>query len=151
MACRSEQARSYTNAPMKLIAGLGCRRGCPVDELHRLLVQCLAESGQHVGSLVALASSEAKAAEPGLMALAEQLALPLHGLPVDILAAHEGRLSQPSERVREASGSPGVAEAAALAQAEALFAGRAFLLIDKRRSASATCALACIRDEADLP
>jgi cobalt-precorrin 5A hydrolase len=136
---------------MKLIAGLGCRRGCPVDELHRLLVQCLAESGQHVGSLVALASSEAKAAEPGLMALAEQLALPLHGLPVDILAAHEGRLSQPSERVREASGSPGVAEAAALAQAEALFAGRAFLLIDKRRSASATCALACIRDEADLP
>ncbi|MNF68210.1 cobalamin biosynthesis protein CbiG [compost metagenome] len=135
---------------MKLVAGLGCRRGCSVDELHRLLVQCLAESG-HVGSLVALASSEAKAAEPGLVALAERLALPLHGLPVDSLAAHEGRLSQPSERVREASGSPGVAEAAALAQAEALFAGRAFLLIDKRRSASATCALACIRDEADLP
>jgi cobalt-precorrin 5A hydrolase len=133
---------------MKLVAGLGCRRGCSVDELRSLLMQCLAEAGASPDALVALASSEAKAAEPGLMALAERLALPLQ---VDILAAHEGRLSQPSERVREASGSPGVAEAAALAQAEALFAGRAFLLIDKRRSASATCALACIRDEADLP
>lgn len=136
---------------MKLVAGLGCRYGCSVDELHGLLGQCLAESGQHLGSLVALASSEAKVAEPGLMALAERLAIPLHGLPVDILAAHEARLSQPSERVRAASGSPGVAEAAALAQAETLFGGRAVLLIDKRRSASATCALACIRHEAERP
>ncbi|MDH4558688.1 cobalamin biosynthesis protein [Pseudomonas sp. BN417] len=136
---------------MKLVAGLGCRRGCSVDELHGLLVQCLAESGQTLGSLVALASSEAKAAEPGLVALAGRLALPLHLLPVDILAAHEGRLNQPSERVRDATGSPGVAEAAALAQAEALFGARAVLLIDKRRSASATCALACIRHEAERP
>lgn len=136
---------------MKLVAGMGCRLGCSVDELHSLLLQCLAESGQQVGSLTALASSEAKAAEPGLMALAERLTLPLHCLPVDILAAHEGRLSQPSERVREASGSPSVAEAAALAQAEILFGGHAILLIDKRRSASATCALACIRHEAERP
>jgi cobalt-precorrin 5A hydrolase len=136
---------------MKLVAGLGCRRGCAVDELHGLLLQCLAESGQHERTLVALASSEAKAEEPGLIALAERLMLPLHCLPVDGLAAQEERLSQPSERVREASGSPGVAEAAALAQAEILFGGHAVLLIDKRRSASATCALACIRDEAERP
>ena len=136
---------------MKLVAGLGCRRGCPADELQGLLLQCLAEASVDLDKLAALASSEAKAAEPGLMALAERLTLPLHCLPVDILAAHEGRLSRPSERVREASGSPGVAEAAALAQAEILYGGHAVLLIDKRRSASATCALACIRHEAERP
>jgi cobalt-precorrin 5A hydrolase len=136
---------------MKLVAGLGCRRGCPVDELQDLLLQCLAEASVSPAELVALASSEAKAEEPGLNALAERLGLPLHGLPVDILAAQEERLSQPSEPVREAVGSLGVAEAAALAQAETLFGGRAVLLIDKRRSASATCALACIRHEAERP
>ena len=136
---------------MKLVAGLGCRRGCPADELQGLLLQCLAEASVDLDKLAALASSEAKAAEPGLMALAERLTLPLHCLPVDILAAHEGRLSRPSERVREASGSPGVAEAAALAQAEILYGGHAVLLIDKRRSASATCALVCIRHEAERP
>ncbi|MCY1299918.1 hypothetical protein D9M70_494660 [compost metagenome] len=114
-------------------------------------MQCLAEAGVDLDELTALASSEAKAAEPGLLALAERLRLPLHLLPVDILTAHEGRLSRPSERVREASGSPGVAEAAALAQTEILFGGHAILLIDKRRSASATCALAGIRHEAERP
>ncbi|WP_069082004.1 cobalamin biosynthesis protein [Pseudomonas sp. TCU-HL1] len=133
---------------MKLVAGLGCRRGCPADELQGLLMQCLAEAGASLEELVALASSEAKVAEPGLMALAERLGLSLHGLPVDILAAFETRLSQPSEQVREAVGSAGVAEAAALAQAEALSGARATLIIDKRRSASATCALACIQHEA---
>lgn len=136
---------------MKLVAGLGCRGGCPADELQGLLLQCLAEAGESLDSLVALASSEAKVTEPGLIALAEGLGLPLHFLPVDSLAACEGRLSQPSERVRAATGSPGVAEAAALTQAEALFGERAILLIDKRRSASATCALACIHHEAERP
>ncbi len=133
---------------MKLVAGLGCRRGCQTDELQGLLMQCLAEAGASLDDLAALASSEAKAAEPGLIALSERLRLPLYFLPVDILAAEDMRLSQPSERVREVIGSAGVAEAAALVQIEALFGGRAALLIDKRRSAGATCALACIQHEA---
>ncbi|MBD2835467.1 cobalamin biosynthesis protein [Pseudomonas sp. JM0905a] len=136
---------------MKLVAGLGCRRGCPADELQGLLQQCLAEVGASLGELVALASSEVKVAEPGLIALTERLGLPLYFLPVDTLAAQEACLSRPSERVRDAVGSPGVAEAAALVQAEALFGGHATLIIDKRRSASATCALACISQEAELP
>ncbi|BAN46391.1 cobalamin biosynthesis protein [Metapseudomonas resinovorans] len=136
---------------MKLVAGLGCRAGCPPDELQRLLLQCLAEAGASLDELVALASSEAKAAEPGLMALAAWLGLTLYGLPVDSLAAQAGRLSQPSARVLALTGSAGIAEAAALAQAEALFGGPVRLHIDKRRSASATCALACIAHEAERP
>ncbi|MCY1272256.1 Cobalt-precorrin-5A hydrolase [compost metagenome] len=136
---------------MKLVAGLGCRRGCPVDELQGLLLQCLAEAGAALDELVALASSEVKVAEPGLIALARRLGLPLYFLPVDRLTACETYLSQPSDRVRDAVGSPGVAEAAALVQAESLFGGRAILLIDKRRSASATCALVCIPQEAERP
>ncbi|MDH4872067.1 cobalamin biosynthesis protein [Pseudomonas sp. BN515] len=136
---------------MKLVAGLGCRRGCAADELQGLLLQCLAEAGASLDELVALASSEVKAAEPGLVALAERLGLSLYFLPVDTLAAQEACLSQPSERVRDVVGSPGVAEAAALVQAEALFGGHATLLIDKRCSASATCALACVPQEAEQP
>ncbi|MFZ6047612.1 cobalamin biosynthesis protein [Pseudomonas sp. CR3202] len=136
---------------MRLVAGLGCRRDCPADELQGLLLQCLAEAGASLHELVALASSEAKSAEPGLKALAERLGLSLQLLPVDILRTYEERLNRPSEKVRDVTGSPGVAEAAALARAEALFGGRAVLLIDKRRSASATCALACIHHEAERP
>lgn len=136
---------------MKLVAGLGCRRGCPPDELQGLLLRCLAEAGADLDALVGLASSEAKVAEPGLNALAARLGLELYGLPVDILAAQDGRLSQPSARVRVVTGSAGIAEAAALVQAEALFGGPARLLIDKRRSASATCALACLQHEAERP
>ncbi|WP_271410476.1 cobalamin biosynthesis protein [Pseudomonas sp. Q1-7] len=136
---------------MKLVAGLGCRRGCPADELQGLLRQCLAEAGASFEALVALASAEGKAAEPGLNDLARELGLPLHCLPVDKLVAQERRLSQPSEPVRAASGSAGVAEAAALALADTLFGSRAVLLIDKRRSASATCALACLQHEVERP
>ncbi|MBT8768001.1 cobalamin biosynthesis protein [Metapseudomonas boanensis] len=136
---------------MRLVAGLGCRRGCSAEELRGLLMQCLAEADRPLSTLVALASSEHKAGEPGLHDLAQQLGLPLHCLPSARLAAYDGQLQQASDLVLRTTGSAGVAEAAALAQAFALSDGSAELLIEKRCSASATCALACIDDEAQQP
>ena len=125
-----------------LVAGFGCRRNCSVEELHRLLEDSLRERGLNVGDLHALASLDGKLAEPGLAALAGQLGLPLHGLCVERLREYEPRLTSHSAAARRATGCAGVAEASALALAEALGGAPAKLLIAKRRSANATFALA---------
>jgi cobalt-precorrin 5A hydrolase len=133
------------------VAGLGCRRGCPERELRELLDSTLAERGLAVGDLSALASVDSKAEEPGLRALALSLHLPLALLPATELAACEGRLSGTSAVALREAGSPGIAEAAALLHAEALAGRPARLLVEKRRSPRATCALACIPEDVDNP
>lgn len=133
------------------VAGLGCRRGCPEHELRELLVTTLAERGLAVGDLSALASVDSKADEPGLRALALSLQLPLALLPATELAACEGRLSGASAIALRETGSPGIAEAAALLHAGTLAGRPARLLVEKRRSARATCALACIPEDVDNP
>lgn len=125
-----------------VVAGLGCRRGCAGDELLALLRACLREAGLDETLLSALASSEAKALEGGLRDLGRQLRLPLELLSAQRLAPYEQRLTSRSELARQATGSAGVAEAAALALAEELAEGPARLILPKRRSANATCALA---------
>lgn len=130
-----------------LVAGFGCRRNCSVEELHRLLEDSLRERGLNVGDLHALASLDGKLAEPGLAALAGQFGLPLHGLCVEQLRVYEPRLTSRSEAARRTTGCAGVAEASALALAEALGGASAELLIAKRRSANATFALARARQE----
>ncbi|MBB4819886.1 cobalt-precorrin 5A hydrolase [Pseudomonas alcaligenes] len=136
---------------MTLVAGLGCRRGCSEQELRALLDAALAELGLVPGHLSALASVDSKADEPGLQALALTLRLPLALLPAAQLAACEGRLSGLSAIALRETGSPGIAEAAALVQAEALAGRPARLLVEKRRSANATCALACTLEDVDNP
>jgi cobalt-precorrin 5A hydrolase len=125
------------------VAGLGCRHGCSREELLHLLERALALQGLQPDDLIGLASSEHKRDEPGLRQLAEQLNLPLTWLSASQLAPYQSRLSQPSALSLQVTGSAGVAEACALAQAENLSGARAGLLCEKIRSASATCALAC--------
>ncbi|MFS2125659.1 cobalamin biosynthesis protein [Pseudomonas sp. Pseusp97] len=132
---------------MTLVAGLGCRRGCPLDELRALLRETLAEAGLDESNLTALASATLKADEEGLAALAAALDLPLALFTPQQLAVCEKRLGEPSEAVRSATGSASVAEAAALLQAEAQGGAPARLLVGKRRSDQATCALAFVPAE----
>ncbi|MHB9799104.1 cobalamin biosynthesis protein [Pseudomonas sp. MT3] len=134
---------------MTLVAGLGCRRGCPLDELRALLRDTLAEAGLDESHLTALASATLKADEEGLTALAAALDLPLALFTPQQLAACERNLGEPSETVRAATGSASVAEAAALLQAEAQGGAPARLLVGKRRSEQATCALAFIPVESE--
>ncbi|MGL4315738.1 MAG: cobalamin biosynthesis protein [Pseudomonas sp.] len=128
------------------IAGLGCRRGCSAAELRELLHATLAAHGLDWADLVGLASIEHKREEPGLLALAHELQLPLSFFSAEQLAPWQQRLSQPSAAALRATGSAGVAEACALALAES-GARRAELLATKQRSANATAALARILEE----
>ena len=128
---------------MSLVAGLGCQRGCEVHSLLALLDEALAAAGVERRQLTALASIDLKHAEPGLLALATALDLPLCCFNAQHLAAHEGRLSHKSAVAFAHTGCYGIAESAALAAAEQLDAAPARLLITRRKNARATVALAC--------
>ena len=62
---------------MTLVVGLGCQRGCDVDTLLGLFDSALAEGGVERQRVTALASIDRKQNEPGLLALARLLDLPL--------------------------------------------------------------------------
>ncbi|AZF05252.1 cobalamin biosynthesis protein [Pseudomonas sp. R5-89-07] len=128
---------------MILVVGLGCRRGCDVQALLALFDSALAEGGLERERVDALASIDLKQAEPGLLALAQLLNLPLQCLSAQQLAVYEDRLSHKSALAFAHTGCQGVAESAALALAEHLAHAPARLLITRKQSAQATFALAC--------
>ena len=128
---------------MTLVVGLGCQRGCDVRTLLELLDSALAEGGIERQRITALASIDRKQAEPGLLALARLLNLPLQCFSAEELAGYEHRLSHKSAVAFSHSGCYGIAESAALALAEQLAHGPARLLITRRKTAQATFALAC--------
>lgn len=125
-----------------LVVGLGCQRGCPASALRALLEQTLLTHGIALDNVRALASIDLKRDEPGLLELAEQLALPLTCFPAEQLAGYQTQLSQRSRIAFEHTGCHGVAESAALALAEQLGDSPAKLLITRQKSAQATLALA---------
>ncbi|AZC27262.1 MULTISPECIES: cobalamin biosynthesis protein [Pseudomonas] len=125
-----------------LVVGLGCQKGCPASVLRALLDQVLQAHQLDKGQLRALASIDLKRSEPGLLQLAEQLALPLTCFSSRQLAPYASRLSHRSQIAFEHTGCYGVAESAALAMAEYLQTGPAQLLVPRQKSAQATLALA---------
>lgn len=127
---------------MILAVGLGCQRGCSVDALLDLFNAALAEGGVERQHITALASLDRKQDEPGLLALAQVLELPLVFYSTAQLAPYEDRLSHKSEAVFAHTGCYGIAESAALALAEQLSHCPATLLISRKKTAQATFALA---------
>ena len=127
---------------MLYVAGLGCRRGCALSQLRDLLLHTLASHDLPLSALAALASSQHKQTEPALLQLASELQLPLYWLSPAQLQPYDAHLSQHSELSRQLTGSAGVAEASALAQAESFTGSRARLLGPRQNNANATCAIA---------
>jgi cobalt-precorrin 5A hydrolase/precorrin-3B C17-methyltransferase len=83
-------------------------------------------------SVAALASIDVKRDESGLLEAAEKLDVPIHFHPAEALSVVE--TPNPSEVVREAVGTPSVAEAAVISSG-------AELVLGKRKSANATVAI----------
>jgi cobalt-precorrin 5A hydrolase/precorrin-3B C17-methyltransferase len=109
------------------------------DEVDALVTTALAEAGLAAGSVRALSTVDAKAGEPGIVAVARARGWPLLVYPAATLARVD--VPNPSEVVRAAVGTPSVAEAAALYAAAA--AGRgACLVVPKRAGSAATVAVA---------
>ena len=130
-------------AAIQVVAGLGCRSSCSLDDLSTLLLDSLQAHSLTVDNLAGLASIAHKRDEPGLQALAEHL-----GLQLSLFNSAELQPYQPgvqgSPLTLAATGSPAVAEPCAQALAERLGGQPARLLGGKTHNASATCALASI-------
>jgi cobalt-precorrin 5A hydrolase len=122
--------------PPTLAAGIGCNRGTAAAEMAALLEAGLAEVGRSARSLMCIASIDLKADEPGLGDLARQLGVPLHFYSAEALNRVR-HVPNPSAMVAEHVGVPSVCEAAAL-----LATDRGTLIVTKRKSANATCAIA---------
>lgn len=92
--------------------GIGCDRDTPEATLALAVQQALAMAGVGERDVARVASITLKADEPGLLALAQRHGWPLLFYPSAQLA--ELSVPHPSEVVRRHTGTPSVAEAAAL-------------------------------------
>ena len=122
--------------PKNLALGIGCNSGTGVEEIEALIheqMRLLALAPQSVGCI---ASAEAKRGEPGLMACAERLRVPLRFFSSEELNRVETP-SPPSAHALKAIGAAGVAEPAALLASRG---GR--LLLNKVKSGNVTLAIA---------
>ena len=124
--------------PRRLALGIGCERGAPAAEIAALAHACLDGAGLAPGAVAGVFSLDLKADEPAIHALAESLGVSARFFAPALLEAEAGRLRNPSERVYRAVGCHGVAEGAALAAA----GPRGELVVEKTKSARATCAVA---------
>lgn len=129
-----------------IVVGVGASRDCPSDELLALVDDALREAGRDRDAVVALASADVKADEPAVLDAAGALGVPTRFLAGEALAAVA--VPTPSAVVAAAVGTPSVAEAAALLVAGDGDPLAARLLVAKRRSAHATCAIAEVLGDA---
>lgn len=113
---------------MRLAVGIGCDRGTPLDTLQQALDEALALAGAVAGDVAVVASIDLKRDEPGIKALAENHRWDIAFYPAAQLAAVP--VPHPSETVRRHTGTPSVAEAAALLSADA---GMAHLIVEKHK------------------
>ena len=124
--------------PRDVMVGAGCIRDCAPEELTELVMRELASADINQAAIAGLFSIDLKADEPALHALAAALDVPFRVYDARQLAAQAPNLENPSETVEREVGTPGVAEAAALAAA-----GEGGTLIHpKIKSTNATMALA---------
>jgi cobalt-precorrin 5A hydrolase len=70
-----------TDATRTLIVGVGCRRGCDEKQIVDAVTDALARAGTTISEVRYLASADIKAHEPGLLAAAETLGVPLRFIP----------------------------------------------------------------------
>lgn len=136
-----EAALSYH--PQRYALGLGCARNADPEELWSLVNTVLAEAGIAPEAVACVNSIDLKGDEPAMNVVAERLGVPLRLFTAAELEARVDDLATPSKVVFAEVGTHGVSEGAALAAAGAA----AKLIVTKRKTANATCALA----QADAP
>jgi cobalt-precorrin 5A hydrolase/precorrin-3B C17-methyltransferase len=134
---RADAEADLVYHPAALVLGIGCERLAEAEEVSALARRCLAEANLAPQSVACVASIALKAAEPAVLALAQELGVPARFFSAAQLERETARLKNPSDVVFAETGCHGVCEGAALAGVGP--AGK--LLVAKTRSARATCAI----------
>jgi cobalt-precorrin 5A hydrolase/precorrin-3B C17-methyltransferase len=108
--------------PASLVVGVGASRGARATEIGAAIDAALSDAGLSPHSVVDIATIDAKASEPGLLAAASARGWPVTTFPAATLAGIP--VPAPSAVVDAAVGTPSVAEAAALARGGTLVMGK---------------------------
>ena len=137
-AARAGDADALVYHPAVLAVGVGCERGTDASELIDLVNVCLSDAGLSPKAVAAVVSLDLKEDEAAVHAVADMLEVAPRFFDAETLEAQTPRLTAPSEVVFREVGCHGVAEAAALAAA----GSDGELVVAKRKSARATCAIA---------
>ena len=125
--------RGLVYHPKTLIAGVGCERGTPAEDVIGVIETALRSENLSPRSLAAIATVELKADEAALHAAAKHFGVPLRLFSVAELNQERYRLQDPSPIVEAEIGTPSVAEAAALKAGP--------LAVRKIKGTRATCAI----------
>ena len=121
--------------PKNLMAGMGCNKGTPVEEILELVEHTFGRFKLSLLSLHTLATIDAKKAEPGLLAAAQRLGVNFTWYTKEEL--QQIQVPNPSAMVQRHMGVASVCEAAALKAA-----GSTMLLVPKQKTANVTLAVA---------
>lgn len=124
--------------PRSIAIGVGCERNTRPVELIRLVQGVIDAEGLARDSISGIYSLDLKADEPAMQELAKWFGVPFRVFDAATLDAETSRMKNPSDVVFAEVGTHGVAEGAALAAA----GPDAELIVPKRKSERATCALA---------
>ncbi|RMF20685.1 MAG: precorrin-3B C(17)-methyltransferase, partial [Cyanobacteria bacterium J083] len=98
--------------PRVLWIGIGCERGTAFSLINRAVKQALAQASLSPKAIAGVATISLKADEAGILELCQRQNLPLLTFTADKLAQID--TPTPSELVKQAVGTPSVAEAAAI-------------------------------------
>ena len=127
-----------------IVAGIGCKAGASAREIEAAIGAALLQAGLESSALGLIATSAAKADEPGIAAAATDRGLTVAVVAQAALESASAHAVTRSERVLAVAGVPSVSEAAALAAA-----GPGARLLGPRIAVGpATCALAVTGDRA---
>jgi cobalt-precorrin 5A hydrolase len=127
-----------------IVAGIGCRKGASGQEIDAAIEAALTEAGKPREALSAIATSDGKGSEPGIIEAAAGRGVQLVLVTPGQLEAAGPRTQSSSPRVKELFGVPSVAEAAALAAC----GPQSTLVVPRLVLGPATCAIAATKDGA---
>ncbi|SHE89360.1 cobalt-precorrin 5A hydrolase [Kaistia soli DSM 19436] len=126
-----------------IVAGIGCRKGAPQQDILAAIAQALQAAMLSPDRLDLIATAAEKGGEEGIAAAAAAFGCPLVLVPPGELKIAGEKAVTRSERVVALFAVPSVAEAAALAAA----GDGAQLVAPRRVAGMATCAIAVSGDE----
>ena len=133
---RARNHHHHSDAARTLIVGVGCRRECDAERIVDAVTTAIAQTGATLSEVRFLASADIKAREPGLLAAAKTL-----GVPLRLISSEEIRTCPkkftPTPLAMEKVNLPAVAEPAAL-----LAGRRTTLILPKTIKNSVTVAIA---------
>lgn len=136
-------AQTLQLIPRCIVAGVGCKKGTPVDKIEHAVQDAFAKAGLRMEALCAVASIDLKKEEAGLLEFCETRNVPFETYAAEELQAVPGTYSA-SEFVSGVTGVDNVCERSAVKYASEHGANDGELLLRKQAQDGVTVALAYV-------